>query len=347
MQKKLNFISKTSLMGIILLTVLVIIEVIFRLFSYKIRQPKKFRNLNPYKYHSKLIIENVANAQIKESKTINGSHVYKDKIYTHDNHGRRINPDFKDKSRKKFLVLVGSSIVCGKGINDDETLSHYLNEFQNTYEVYNYSTRGWSSQHYLALFRYKNIRFQLRQNEGIVIIIISVNKRTGHVQRLIGSLDLCTPCWWMKSIPYFEESKEGSFAFKGSMDKVFPIKFYFYSVLQKSRVIRTLDPTLPRITDADYRKYARLLHYLKKEIHGKLNVSQVFFVNHPLSDINSTRRLKKSLQEIESLNFIDYSELIAKDKLRNYFFGFQWPYPKPKLNKIVAREIVKDLRLRQ
>ena len=98
--------------------------------------------------------------------TIPNKKVKKDKLsYSTNSRGFRSE---KVDSSKDHILILGDSVAFGVGVNDNETLSHYLNKSKPEHQVLNLAVSGYSiDQYYLILKR--NIS---RTNPKWVVVII-------------------------------------------------------------------------------------------------------------------------------------------------------------------------------
>jgi hypothetical protein len=99
------------------------------------------------------------------SNTPKVSYVEDDVTYTFNSSG------FRSKEvdlSKKHILVVGDSIALGYGVQDDETLSYYLNSRFKEYQVLNMGVVGYGiDQYYLNLKKYVD-----KLNPALIIIII-------------------------------------------------------------------------------------------------------------------------------------------------------------------------------
>lgn len=100
-----------------------------------------------------------------------------------DEYGRRIVPSNNNKAKNAVLIF-GDSFVFGEGVNDNESIAHFLaDELENT-NVYPYAANGYGPQHMLWLLENVDIRAQIQQRKvehGFYIFI------PHHLSRVVGS----------------------------------------------------------------------------------------------------------------------------------------------------------------
>lgn len=95
---------------------------------------------------------------ITSRMVLNGSNkVVYDVVYT-IRQGLRYTPNSKTNSKKQALFF-GGSFMFGEGLNDDETMPYYFNEFKNRqFEVRNYGFHGYGPHQALANIESKVVK---------------------------------------------------------------------------------------------------------------------------------------------------------------------------------------------
>ncbi len=336
-------INKFSIFTFILCNIFLVLEISLRLILPPVPQADLIRDRALFSKHPTLIFKHVKDQVVKESKYVGDKTIFKDVQYSFDSFGRRKTWIDPNTQKQGSALFIGSSVVFGKGLNDDQTLPSFFAKLHPELEVHNYAVRGWGTQQYLELLRTTNFKDEVDNPLQYLFFVISVNKETGHVQRLQGSMDLCTPCWWMANLPAYRQTRDTrSFQNKGTFDEYMPLRFYLYKFLQNLRVVRYFGINVSKMKQSDYDTYGELLLEILTTAKTLYPKTKVVFINHPFSDIESTKKLEKT-DVYNELPILEYSQLIAKDELKAYYFGMQWPYPKPKLNKRIATEISSDI----
>jgi len=105
-------------------------------------------------------------------------------------------------SSNHHISLVGGSHIFGEGLNENQTIAHYLNHFSdNAYNISNYGFNGYGTHQALNVLERKPI------NNSVVIYYFI----TDHISRAAGKAlwDIKGPCY---------EFENDSITFKGSFD---------------------------------------------------------------------------------------------------------------------------------
>lgn len=336
-------INKISIFIFVLCNIFLALELYLRLTLPPVPQADLIRDRALFTQHPSLIFKHVKDQVVTESKYVGDKTIFKNVQYSFDSFGRRKTWTDPKVKKQGSALFVGSSVVFGKGLNDDQTLPSFFAQLHPELEVHNYAVRGWGTQQYLELLRTTPFQSEIGAPLKYLFFIISVNKETGHVQRLQGSMDLCTPCWWMANLPAYRQSGNNrSFQSKGTFNEYMPLRFYLYKFLQNLRIVRYFRINVSKMEQSDYDTYGELLLEILNTTKSLYPTTKVMFINHPFSDLESTEKLEKT-EAYKELPILEYSQLIPKDELKTYYFGMQWPYPKPKLNKRIATEISADV----
>ena len=115
---------------------------------------------------------------------------------TIDSNCKRFTPGHS-KERRKHALFFGCSIAFGHGVQDNETMPYYFQEISNEYNAYNFGLEGHSTNHMLARLRYKPLRLQVEEKEGVGIYVFF----WVHIYRSIGSMNRY--CSWLHNAPYY------------------------------------------------------------------------------------------------------------------------------------------------
>jgi hypothetical protein len=101
------------------------------------------------------------------TKYCNGHLCYKVQT-SFDRYGRRIVGN--ERKSKNHLLMLGCSFTAGEGLNDQDTLAHFLNESVDA-QTYNYATGGMGASHALTVLRNKKIVDEVEQKKGLAIYV--------------------------------------------------------------------------------------------------------------------------------------------------------------------------------
>ena len=342
--RELGLIGSLSLIGSVLLTIIIASEVILRIVS-PIPIVKRIRSQKFYNYSvpAEVGIMQASSKSIVETEYINGVPSFHDVVYDFDSHGFRKIPSQENslKGRDQYLVVLGASIDLGYGLGADMVVANLLAEKLSNYHVYNFSTRGWGVQNYLAAVNKLNIRDLVTEKKGFVLVSLIVDHEIGYLQRFFGSSSIDAD--WYRTISSYGKKDGSTFEFEGLYPQVHPFKYFLYTNLQKSQILRFFNLSLPSYGAEDYKAFAEFLAQLDRRIREILPNSKVFFVNHPFSDDESSTQLLKATSTFPELRLIDLNGMVGDEEIGARSIKAYYPHPNAETNKEIASEIVREL----
>lgn len=207
-------------------------------------------------------------------------------VYSIDSFGRRNIPsNYKGLLSDTNIIFEGCSFTFGTGLNDNQTCSYYLKDFNNKLKVFNLGFDGYSPFQILSFSILPNLKgFNINDSSYTIVIINLIND---HLFRIIG---------FERNIYYKEAFYEfdsiGNISFKGDF-------------LQKKNIFDILS------------------HYFRKSLIFKPFVDKYYYTKAS-SDINlyrlinSIKNIKKNFRNIfRNMRMIliywdDYDELSLK-----------------------------------
>ena len=142
------------------------------------------------------------------TKLKNGKVVYK-VTYTINKDEIRISKASGKKGKSKHVFIVDGSVAFGEGLNDDETITHHLNEKSKIFEAYEIGFLGHGLQHNWIRFKEHKLHKIIPYQTGAAVFILSGQ----DVRRLVGTLDHLT---YASEFPHIAEVSEGIFENKGT-----------------------------------------------------------------------------------------------------------------------------------
>lgn len=217
-----------------------------------------------------------APSRVVRSLKKSGDRVIWDKTYTTDENGLRLTPQVAAPSRNKFLGLFGDSMVYGLGLNDDQTLAHYLAQALPTHNVYNLSIPGSAPNMMLARLQEGKWRKIMREATG-TFVYFPIRE---HVARATGALEM----FWMGPTPFYRYTESGQLERAGSLDSAHPWRRKIYWGLQL--IQRTVAPNLyfkwPRSpSQQDFQYVCRLIAESAKTFTKDFPNAEFLVVDHP------------------------------------------------------------------
>ena len=142
------------------------------------------------------------------TKLINGKVVYK-VTYSINKDGIRTSKASGKKGKSKHVFIVDGSVAFGEGLNDDETVTHHLNEKSKNFEAYEIGFLGNGLQHNWIRFKEHKLHTIVPYQSGSAVFILNGQ----DVRRLLGTLDHLT---YAAEFPHIKEVSEGIFEHKGT-----------------------------------------------------------------------------------------------------------------------------------
>ena len=198
-----------------------------------------------------------------------------DARYSLDKFGRRFHPEHTPDGKASFVVLSGGSYTYGTGLNDDETLSYFMNSLSSTHHVYNYGIAASGPHMALALTESGRFKKEIPQNNGIMIHTYI----HAHIQRANGFMNELS---WLKGTPCYEKSDNGRYIRNGSFETCSPFRTWALlkldSLLQGTPFYRNF----PSLQPEHLEKTCQLMAQMKEAFKKQYPKGQFFVFMHPL-----------------------------------------------------------------
>ena len=279
------------------------------------------------------------NTKVDSKKIINERLIY-DVVYSMDASSLRITPNSNENS-KKCLLFFGDSFTVGEGVNDNETLPFYLNEFlRNKFRVYNFGFHGYGPHQALALLKSKRVENELSNCNKVYSFIEIL---PDHIKRANGF----SP-WEDTLAPKFK-IKNGNLIWinenKNAFDK---LERRIFLLLKKSYLFES-------IFKYKYSKNYNLLFFaLLEEINKNLqntfnsHLNLIFFDSNNLSselEITQSRDINEFLKK-SKIRFFRLSDISPSYKNNRLSLGLDICdlHPNSRFNKEIAAFIFSNLR---
>jgi hypothetical protein len=267
-------------------------------------------------------------------KRVAGESVY-DVQYSIDALGRRVTPGAEAGTRDTFLLFSGCSVTFGEGVNDTETLPHWVAERAPRVRPYNYAFHGYGPQQLLARLETQDLRAEITEPEGSLVYLFI----DAHVNRAIGSMVVYTG--WADTAPYYRPGPDGAVVRDGTLTTGRPATSILYSVLGHSQLLKRTHLDVPlAITEGHIDLTARILAASKRRFDQQFGAGRFVVVIFPGS--RHAAGLKRALDR-HGVEFLDYSALFnAADPA--YALPNDW-HPTPQAHRRLAEQLVTDLGL--
>jgi len=281
-------------------------------------------------------------------KRVAGEPVY-DVQYSIDALGRRVTPGAAADARGRFLLFFGCSVTFGEGVQDTETLPHFVAERAPQVRTYNYGFHGYGPQQLLARLETQDLRAQVAEPDGDLVYLFI----DAHVNRAIGSMVVYTG--WADTAPYYRAGADGSLVRDGTLTTGRPMTSILYSILGRSQVLKRWHLDVPlAITERHIDLTARILAASARRFHEQFGGGRfVVVISSSAGDLcpwpagkrpGSTyaARLGRALNRL-GVEFLDYTTLF--DAADPAYAILKDCHPTPRAHRRVAEQLVTDLGL--
>jgi|GEM_PF-1398702 len=266
-----------------------------------------------------------ADTTISHAYVVNDSLIYK-QYYHIDEFGRRITPSTKpDSLYDQFALITGCSFAFGYGLNEQETISHFIDSLTGK-RPYNYAVSGYGTQQTLELLRSRDLHSEIDEPNGVLIHLFIDD----HIKRLIGSRRLIK--LWASHFPYYyldgnELKRNGSF-WSGRH-----VQSRFYRAISESAFIGLFDIDVPWfVTDGHLKLFSTVLGEAKKEFLKQYPEGRFVVIIGPNSKL--APRVKNVLEEI-NMEVLDCANLLDKEK-KEYKIHWTEGHPSTKYHLEIA-----------
>jgi|GEM_PF-1770081 len=211
-------------------------------------------------------------------------------VATTDKYGRRVDPSNKSKPKENFLIFHGCSFVFGTGLEDNETLSSFVNRKSEKYTAYNYAVGAIGTNYILAHLQSREIPKQVEQRKGTFVYVFIDH----HVTRSNGFL---TELLWLKDTPYYEK-EEGRLVRKGSFVSGSPLRTKILFFLgEKIGLDKMFNINIPlKIFNSHYEYTCDLIKESHREFNQQFPDSRFLLLYHPFSKGEINLKLEKCLK---------------------------------------------------
>jgi hypothetical protein len=260
-----------------------------------------------------------------------------DVTYTTDAFHRRWTPVDSLKSRKHYLLHFGDSYMFGHGLNNKETLPHYMGKLSPQFTPYNYAYCGYGPHHFVAALERPLIRSEIPEETGALVYLyldLLVERAIPTMMEYFN---------WGPDAPYYALNERGQVERKGPMPLEEPTRTAIYKWLWKSEVLKFLVLDYPFFfSDGHYELMAKIFAKAKQVYEEKFQNDNFYIVLYPGS--KSGKRIIPLLEKL-NVKYLDYSNLFNPEE--GYRLGLGDLHPNARANQILAEKLSADLGLSQ
>jgi hypothetical protein len=159
-----------------------------------------------------------------------------DMTVTTDPFGRRSVAMVPEATRERFVAFWGDSFVFGVGVNDDDTLPHWVGRYACRHMPYNFGVGGFGTNSMVAQLRKPEWQDTIRETRGVgVYVFLDL-----HVGRNIGDAVTLT---WGRMMPHYRLSEDGEVIYLGSFERADPLRVAFWKLVNARALGRLLIET--------------------------------------------------------------------------------------------------------
>jgi len=313
-----------------IITVTVVVAIIEMSFYFLNFHKQNTKYVGKYlSFDKDLGYRGITNIKVNQIKYNNNKMIF-NVTYILDEFGRRKN---EHKPEASPLILFGGSYTFGHGLENNDTLSHYLTNLTN-YDVYNYGLNAYGTQHMLAHLEREEFPKEINKTGGIAIYIFI----RLHIRRVIG--DMYSLNKWCYSCPYYYLDKNNELQRKGSFKTGRPIITKIYQILGKSNFVKYFEINLPPHKEKHVYLIYKIIEKSKELYEEKFN-GTFYVLRHPLYNNNKESEELKKLLEENHIQVLEYNI-----NTTNNYKEYKIPednHPNAKLNKLLAEKIAQDI----
>ncbi len=239
---------------------------------------------------------------IGHALVVNDSLIYK-KYYRTDTFGRHMTPT-TDSAQAEFVMVTGCSFAFGYAVDEDETLSYYLDSLTGL-RGYNYGVSGHGTQQTLALLQSRDMHNEITEPNGVLIHLF-IDR---HIQRLIGSRRLIK--LWASHYPYYHLDGE-ALKRDGSFLTGRPLLTRFYRIISQSAFIDLFDIDFPwYVSNGHLNLFGAVMQEAEREFRRQYPDGRFLVVIAPNSEL--APRIKAVLEK-NRIELLDCSGLLDMEE---------------------------------
>ncbi len=233
-------------------------------------------------------------------KLTSGEILY-DVLYNTDEFRRRLTPN-QTGEKQSHAILIGDSWTFGQGVEDNETIASSYSESSPQAMTYNFGTNGYGIEDLYARIRFSGSDYWagVKEEDGVAMYLFEYDQ----IKRLAGTMSYLGT--WGAPHTYLQEDPSGQIKVMGSYLEAKPWRIKFFRFLADLEVVKAFGMDFPRITEDDWRFFAKISREIKASYLEHFPKGKFIFVLLPrLTD--ETTDLPKYLAE-QGVDYVDYSE---------------------------------------
>ncbi|MBY0384290.1 hypothetical protein K2X05_03950 [bacterium] len=191
------------------------------------------------------------------------SEIVYDVKYSQDLFRRRLTIGHTQNA-SKHLILSGCSSTFGEGINDDQTLSYFLQKKMPEANVFNLGIPGGSVVTALTTITTRNNWDGISPKNGLLLFSYSTKI---HVPRFLGTIMIVGS--WYHHGAFLKTNKAGNYEYGGIYYLHKPLRSVLSKILSQSKLLSAINFDWPLVNDRAIENYAKAIDQLKMHYRKK------------------------------------------------------------------------------
>lgn len=263
----------------------------------------------------------------------------RDTYYTTDQWGTRLTARSAATHSQYFLALMGCSMIFGQGINDDETLSYYLQKELPQAHSYNFGVSGYGPHQLLAWLESGSIKKQVQEKKGIGIYSFI----TDHIYRVTRSHGIIAE--FAPGQPYYR-ADENKIPRRdlGPPDQEDRPWHLLVRWISKHPILQFFGLRFPKLFEADFQFFCSVVARMRDVFQENFPGSPFFVLFHPLGTNKGDpmdQRVRTCFEQ-RGLTLIDIDFDDRKDRAE--LMNVDHLHPSAQGNALLAKSLVSILK---
>jgi len=161
---------------------------------------------------------------------------------------------------------------------------------------------------------------------------------SAHVKRVIGSMSALR---YKAKHAYYAQDKQGNFVRKGGFNTARPVLSLIYKTLRKSRILKSFNMDIPRITNSHIELTAKAIKNMRNQYYREFGNNNFYVFIKSGSKIGKRLATELNIMGIENFNI----QSIFANRSPKYKLSKNDGHPSALAQKMMAEKIVNDLKL--
>jgi hypothetical protein len=261
---------------------------------------------------------------------------------------RRITPG--QPAHSPFSVIVmGCSFTLGEGLEEDQTLTAFLQRFLKNATVHNAASNGWGPADLLLSVRKSDpkqwpspLKDVPKASKTIGIFVLIEH----HFNRIVCDLDCHeTESEWLHSRPDFQPNERGELVYLGRMSETHTFPRWL-QILADSAIARSFGLSRMRsFSRPRQEKMAKILTSLRDELAAKTELEDFYLLHHPQREWHDLTYLHDTLRA-SGIKILEPDPLYLDHTGGRLVIPLD-AHPSPQMNFLLANYISAKLKMNE